>query len=455
MQQQPPPPPPREYEEYRLKSTTAANVSHNIMILNSQGSSFADFTPPVRLIRDRKYDSDSDEDDANEDDAAGKVKKPEAGLGRRKRTRILYLEDEDEIALREQESAPWLLEDFDGQHAFTGRLEGGQHGNYVFFVNQGSEFRVLPISRWYRFNPKLSYQTLTLEEAEERIAMAGKMRSGFASTSSQDSTTSAKANEVTGLNPQQQQQSQQKKKKLERLLTVPHHPPAKPKKMMAMMSRRRNDDDEEDREDLDFEDIFDDDDEGFGGEAADDQQQRQEEGPKKSRITSAGKQVKKLIKELDSDNWHAEQEDEEDEEIDPYADDDASSSVIAAEEIGMKPTTSATSSNAAALSNANKVLTPSSQASVPPAAAPIGTSTAKPTTNTNTITETDIIELLSGPAPIKTKDLIGRLKPKLKADPANREVLRELMKRMAVVKASPTGTEDDKFLELKPEYRRV
>lgn len=438
----------REYEEYRLKSTTAANVTHNVMILQSQSANFQDFTPPVRLIRDRHYDSDSDEDGMDVDD--GKPKRPEpvqAGRGKRKRTRILWLEDEDEIALREQESAPWLLEDFDGQHAFSGRLEGGQQGNYVFFVNQGNEFRVLPISRWYRFQPKLAFQPLSLEEAEAQMA---KGVGGAA--------IAGPAIKKTG----QEEGDEAPKRKLDRLLR-----PATQAKPAVGKSGSRDE-----GEDLDFEDIFDDDDEGVGEE----DRPAESDGPRKKKVTSLhGRQVKKLIRNLDGgDNGEEDDEDEED-EVDPYADEDDLEEIA---DLIAKP------ANALQVSASQQTSPPSNSQKVPqpaPARPPVGslsptpsqqqtqqsqsssqqsqkatsssrtTSPALSATGTTQITEADIREILRG-QPMTTKDLIVRLKPKLKADPTNKETLRELIKRMAMMKPSVSG-DDEKLLELRPEFR--
>lgn len=430
----------KEYEEYRLKSTTAANVTHNVMILHSQTANFQDFTPPVRLIRDRHYDTDSDEDGMDVDE--GKLpKRPEpvqAGRGKRKRTRILWLEDEDEIALREQESAPWLLEDFDGQHTFTGRLEGGQQGNYVFFVNQGNEFRVLPISRWYRFQPKLAYQPMSLEEAEAQLAKGA--GSGGASFSMR------KSHQEDGEEPAP-------KRKIDRLLK----PTAMAKPAAVTKSSSRDE-----GEDLDFEDIFDDDDEGIGEE--DGQAGADSDQPRKKKVTTMhGRQVKKLIRHLDGDEDEEEEEDED--EVDPYADEDDLEEIA---DLIAKPTTNA--AQMSQTSQTQKILHPApvkalgaqsptpsqtsqhssqlSQKGSPPSRT--GSPALSATSGTQ-ITEADIREILRG-QPLTTKDLIVRLKPKLKADPANKDVLRELIKKMAMMKPSVSG-EDEKLLELRPEYR--
>lgn len=297
-------PPQREYEEYRLKSTAAANVSHNIMILNGTTASIQDFTPPVRLLRDRKYYSD-DEDDEMDIDQGNKRREPvEAGRGKRKRTRILYLEDEDEIALREQESAPWLLEDFDGQHAFVGRLEGGQTSNYVFFVNQGNEFRVLPASRWYRFNPKPNFQPLTLEEAEAHMSTGRKK---------EDASRWLMRDRRSGQASDDEEGSPEKVSKLKSL---------KEQSLRASSASiggkaKSRGGAQNDYEDLDFEDVFDDDDEGQMDLDIDQENNNDAETRKKSfALSNHGKQVKKLIKNLDRANWN--EEFEEDDE-DPYA----------------------------------------------------------------------------------------------------------------------------------------
>jgi hypothetical protein len=40
--------------------------------------------------------------------------------------------------LRKKEALPWILEDAVGDYSFVGRLEGGQHQNYVLFVFEAS-----------------------------------------------------------------------------------------------------------------------------------------------------------------------------------------------------------------------------------------------------------------------------------------------------------------------------
>lgn len=99
----------------------------------------------------------------------------------KKRTKQVYLGADDTSRdksiqemkkEKEVERYPWLLTDFDNNitNTFTGLLEGGQHANYVLFMFSDDGFRVIPASKWYKFTPKIAYQTLTIEEAESKLA---------------------------------------------------------------------------------------------------------------------------------------------------------------------------------------------------------------------------------------------------------------------------------------------
>lgn len=158
-------------------------VSHNVMVLNSTTAKLSDFAQPVRMYRDKNSaliqeapaKSNSQLDGGNNGKIAvggGSINAPGSRPSFKKKTKIFFQGDEEEFdeQVRETEAVPWLLEDNDAQHSFVGKLEGGQSSNYVFFVNQGDEFRIIPVNKWYRFQPKLSYHTLTLEEAETQVS---------------------------------------------------------------------------------------------------------------------------------------------------------------------------------------------------------------------------------------------------------------------------------------------
>lgn len=189
-----------KFTEFRLKSHYQPKESHHIMMLpnshhggngNNGNVGFTiqeHLVQPVKLYRRRVEGQEGgglgglgelEGHDAVPLEAIG-GSQGRPGGGRKKRTQVLreWISHEERTT-REVEQQPLRLEDSDG-HAYQGRLEGGmssrsrtnsreQGSKYVLFVNQGNEFRVIPISRWYRFTPKITYPTLALEEAEERV----------------------------------------------------------------------------------------------------------------------------------------------------------------------------------------------------------------------------------------------------------------------------------------------
>ncbi|RKP07179.1 hypothetical protein THASP1DRAFT_24626 [Thamnocephalis sphaerospora] len=108
-----------------------------------------------------------------------------AALNRRnlfkKRTRQVFL-SKDSAEVREErrrDNYPWILEDFDASHSFTGNLSGGQGhtAKYALFFFSDDGFRVVMADKWYKFQPKPKYRTLTAEEAEEQMQLMKKKES--------------------------------------------------------------------------------------------------------------------------------------------------------------------------------------------------------------------------------------------------------------------------------------
>lgn len=170
MSQPPNGPPKPQFTEYKLKMSPMA-VLHNVMVLHSTQSTLSSFTPPIRMTRDKASMLGAEEPaPTNPTTAKQALPVGKSSLAAKKKTRLIFADDQPaNTSETEAEAIPWLLEDFDAQHSFLGRLEGGQSSNYVFFVNQGDEFRIIPVNKWYRFQPKLSYHTLTIEEAEQEV----------------------------------------------------------------------------------------------------------------------------------------------------------------------------------------------------------------------------------------------------------------------------------------------
>lgn len=146
----------------------------------------------------------------------------------KKKFQRVYVASEEARRLKREEWQPWVLEDDEGRERWVGRLEGGageiggnankkggenaggaasdqgriapstSTGNgfpasldgwrpaaeasatggggsaYVAFVfgDNGDEFKVVPINRWYRFNQGPKYLTLAEEEAEAEVRIS-------------------------------------------------------------------------------------------------------------------------------------------------------------------------------------------------------------------------------------------------------------------------------------------
>ncbi|KAJ8642505.1 hypothetical protein MRB53_004253 [Persea americana] len=83
-------------------------------------------------------------------------------------------------SLREKyKNKPWLLEDETGQYQYQGQLEGSQSANYYLLMMQGKEFVAVPAGSWYNFNKVAQYKQLTLEEAEEKMKNRRKSAEGY------------------------------------------------------------------------------------------------------------------------------------------------------------------------------------------------------------------------------------------------------------------------------------
>lgn len=180
-----------EFEEYRLFSSgkNNFNLKNHILKLSSLKFTLDNLTKPLTLTRpqrerkeftgdpkrqvkkkSKQYFLGRDATDLVIDGGDGGVGSMVASIGSR-------LNDPDKI--------PWQLEDGDGvtfqgmlvpkflgKHSInycSGSLEGAQSSNYVLFVSGSEGFKVLPVSKFYKFNQNTTYKTLTLEEAEERM----------------------------------------------------------------------------------------------------------------------------------------------------------------------------------------------------------------------------------------------------------------------------------------------
>ncbi|KAI9354476.1 hypothetical protein BD770DRAFT_392424 [Pilaira anomala] len=230
----------------------------------------------------------------------------------KKRTKQIYLAKEDTRELKEQEHRPWILEDYDSQNSFNGTLEGGQRSDYMFFVLSNNGFKVMPVDRWYKFQPKRNFKTLTLEEAEEQLK-------------------------------KQQKRENSRWMMLKRENEAESPDAVRPNKLKVVdtddAAKAGSDDEgknrqDSDMDDLDFDDVFQDDDEATAEHEVEDEEVKDSKDRVKKEIkdfaignqddvdeyddmgklTSEGKQMRKLVRDLEKNRAY-----ESDDDIDPYA----------------------------------------------------------------------------------------------------------------------------------------
>ena len=84
-------------------------------------------------------------------------------------------EQKKQSQLRYEEALPWHLEDFENKNTWVGSYEAALSDNYVMMVlgkddtGQKDIFRLVPLEKWYKFNQKNVFKTLTADEAELRF----------------------------------------------------------------------------------------------------------------------------------------------------------------------------------------------------------------------------------------------------------------------------------------------
>ncbi|EPX73643.1 transcription factor TFIIF complex alpha subunit Tfg1 [Schizosaccharomyces octosporus yFS286] len=87
----------------------------------------------------------------------------------KRKTRQVVKVDPQVRRLQEEELSPWIMEDFEGKNTWVSTMEGGQSSAYVLFMFSENGFKVIPADRFYRFNQRSNFQTLSIDEAEAKM----------------------------------------------------------------------------------------------------------------------------------------------------------------------------------------------------------------------------------------------------------------------------------------------
>ncbi|KAH9386886.1 uncharacterized protein NEMAJ01_1782 [Nematocida major] len=280
-------------------------VERNIAAIHGMGD---ELVPPLKLVRDPSLVLPDEEP----------VPANAVRMTRKKAEIVEYQEPED-IQMHEEEKIPWMLEDSE-QRAFVGRktqikVTEDSKSAYYAMVREKNDIKLYKISKWYKFSPKIQYETLSLEEAEEKLQKR----------SARD--------------------------------------------MSAEKEPRKGETDEYKEDELEYKEVFDDDDGEIDLERV--------EKKKKKRLDSAGKDLKKLVKNYEK----------------------------------FESESSNASSDEAELEEVHKE-----------------------------VTELDVkMHLYAGP--ISIKNLIEKFKMRFKANPKSKETFRALIKKMCVIKTDQTTGE--------------
>lgn len=265
-----------KYKEYSLVAASKdelKDLRYHIMRLHTikNVDPAADFTPPIKLHRkdprNLQFQATQEEQAAESTGGEGGESAGEGGEGAtvvekreqadlskiapdggarhakknqfNKKAKQVIHRDEEAKKLRYEEYYPWVMEDYSGKNTWVGNYEAAQSDSYCVFVFHGNGFKMVPVEKFYKFTPRNQYATLTLEEAEKRMA---------------DSVKAGTPRWLMKHMSPEMQQSRMRDQRPRKFQTVDSGGPVDDD---DGLSRRRDRDDE----DLDFDHVFDDDEE--------------------------------------------------------------------------------------------------------------------------------------------------------------------------------------------------
>ncbi|KAF3939713.1 hypothetical protein ABW19_dt0207249 [Dactylella cylindrospora] len=117
----------------------------------------------------------------------------------KKKTQQVFQRDEEERKLRYEEFFPWFIEDYENKNTWIGNLEGGLSGTSVMLVMDDGMFKMIPIEKFYRFQQRNTYKTLSAEQAEAAMKQKDKLNKWFNDVTKQDEKEARKREEQENL----------------------------------------------------------------------------------------------------------------------------------------------------------------------------------------------------------------------------------------------------------------
>ncbi|KAK6532228.1 hypothetical protein TWF281_006422 [Arthrobotrys megalospora] len=97
----------------------------------------------------------------------------------KKKTQQVFQRDEEERRLKYEEYFPWFIEDYENKNTWIGNLEGGLSGTSVMLVMDDGMFKMIPVEKFYRFQPRNNFKTLSADQAEAAMKQKEKLNKWF------------------------------------------------------------------------------------------------------------------------------------------------------------------------------------------------------------------------------------------------------------------------------------
>ncbi|EPS36517.1 hypothetical protein H072_9955 [Dactylellina haptotyla CBS 200.50] len=97
----------------------------------------------------------------------------------KKKTQQVFQRDEEERRLKYEEYFPWFIEDYENKNTWIGNLEGGLSGTSVMLVMDEGMFKMIPVEKFYRFQQRNTFKTLSADQAEAAMKQKEKLNRWF------------------------------------------------------------------------------------------------------------------------------------------------------------------------------------------------------------------------------------------------------------------------------------
>jgi len=202
---------------------------------------------------------------------------------------------------------PLNIEDSTKEHAFIGRINrgGSESSNMFLLLQEGNEFKVIPTGDWYHFRSRRSFTPMSLEAAEEQLKHMEKQQGG-----GRWSSGGKKGGKGTDLDESEERADGRADDGFSVFGTSKRSESDDEEAGMKQSKVKDKDEDAEgDKDELDFEEQWDDDEEPTPVEKP-----QEKKGKRGKNISSTGKQLRSIIKDIEGDEANVESSDEESEE---------------------------------------------------------------------------------------------------------------------------------------------